>query len=67
MRWAAAGQVGKGMVRIAYDEADAAAFATARHVARDGLTAWREAVERYLDPRPGRRLLDLGSGTGMWA
>jgi len=55
------------MARIAYDEASAAAFEAARHVAREGLTAWREAVARHLDPRPGMRLLDLGSGTGMWA
>lgn len=55
------------MARIAYDDTDAAAFETARHVADDGLTAWRTALTRHLDPRPGFRLLDLGAGTGMWA
>jgi len=50
-----------------YDERDAVAFETARHLPREGLTHWREAVARYLHPRPGMRLLDLGAGTGMWA
>ncbi|HEU4426621.1 MAG TPA: methyltransferase domain-containing protein [Pilimelia sp.] len=55
------------MARIAYDIAAAAAFEATRHLADDGLTAWRRAVSRHLDPRPGTRLLDLGSGTGRWA
>jgi SAM-dependent methyltransferase len=55
------------MARIAYDDRDAAAFEANRHLADDGLVAWRDAVVRYLDPRPGMRLLDLGAGTGMWA
>ncbi len=55
------------MARIAYDKADAAAFEATRHLTDDGLSAWREAVTRHLDPRVGMRLLDLGSGTGMWA
>lgn len=55
------------MARIAYDNADAAAFEATRHLTDDGLSAWREAVTRHLDPRAGMRVLDLGSGTGMWA
>ncbi|MEV0428080.1 methyltransferase domain-containing protein [Micromonospora sp. NPDC050495] len=55
------------MARIAYDTAGAAAFEASRHLSDDGLSAWREAVTRYLDPGAGMRLLDLGSGTGMWA
>ncbi|WP_326999943.1 class I SAM-dependent methyltransferase [Dactylosporangium sp. NBC_01737] len=55
------------MARIAYDEGDAAAFETNRHLSGEGLGAWREAVGRHLDPHPGQRLLDLGSGTGSWA
>jgi ubiquinone/menaquinone biosynthesis C-methylase UbiE len=55
------------MARIAYDEGDAAAFEANRHLSDDGLAAWQEAIARHLDPRPGRRLLDLGSGTGSWA
>ncbi|MEV0611055.1 methyltransferase domain-containing protein [Polymorphospora rubra] len=55
------------MARIAYDNADAAAFAATRHLTDDGLTAWREAVTRHLDPRAGMRVLDLGAGTGMWS
>jgi ubiquinone/menaquinone biosynthesis C-methylase UbiE len=55
------------MARIAYDDLDAAAFVANRHVDDDGLTAWREAVARHLNPKPGLRLLDLGAGTGWWA
>jgi ubiquinone/menaquinone biosynthesis C-methylase UbiE len=55
------------MTRIAYDSQDAAAFEATRHLLDQGLAAWREAVAKHLDPRPGTRLLDLGAGTGMWA
>ncbi|TDC38980.1 class I SAM-dependent methyltransferase [Micromonospora sp. 15K316] len=55
------------MARIAYDSEDAAAFAATRHLTGEGLSAWREAITRHIDPRPGMRLLDLGSGTGSWA
>jgi SAM-dependent methyltransferase len=55
------------MARIAYDDGDAAAFETNRHLSDEGLTAWREAVGRHLEPHPGQRLLDLGSGTGNWS
>ncbi len=63
---AASGRVGR-MARIAYNDADAAAFAATRHVPRDGRCEWRAAIARHVEPRPGTRLLDLGSGTGMWA
>jgi ubiquinone/menaquinone biosynthesis C-methylase UbiE len=52
---------------MAYGATEAAAFATTRHLPADSLSSWREAIARYLHPRPGMRLLDLGSGTGMWA
>ncbi|MEU7823236.1 methyltransferase domain-containing protein [Catellatospora sp. NPDC049133] len=55
------------MARIAYDNEDAAAFEASRHLIDAELVAWREAISRHLDPRPGMRVLDLGSGTGMWA
>jgi SAM-dependent methyltransferase len=55
------------MARIAYNRDDAAAFEAGRHLPDQGLAAWRAAVTRHLDPGPGRRLLDLGAGTGMWA
>ncbi|WP_027661425.1 class I SAM-dependent methyltransferase [Salinispora fenicalii] len=55
------------MARIAFDDADAAAFEATRHLTDDGLSAWREAVTRHLAPHAGMRILDLGSGTGMWA
>ena len=55
------------MARIVYDETAAAAFEADRHLDRDGLAGWRDAVARHLRPRAGLRLLDLGSGTGAWA
>lgn len=55
------------MARIAYHDHEAAAFEATRHLSEHGLAAWREAVTRNLDPRPGTRLLDLGAGTGRWA
>jgi ubiquinone/menaquinone biosynthesis C-methylase UbiE len=55
------------MARIAYDVVDAEAFAATRHLVDGGLTAWRTAVARHLDPCPGMRVLDLGAGTGWWA
>jgi SAM-dependent methyltransferase len=55
------------MALIAYDHADAAAFAATRHLRDDALDSWHAAISRYLDPRPGARVLDLGCGTGSWA
>ena len=55
------------MARIAYDSVNAAAYEATRHLTEEGLVAWREAITRHIDPRPGMRLLDLGSGTGSWA
>ncbi|GAA1851803.1 class I SAM-dependent methyltransferase [Asanoa iriomotensis] len=55
------------MARIAYDDADASAFASTRHLGDTGASAWRDAVARHLQPQPGLRLLDLGAGTGSWA
>ncbi|MFG1914591.1 class I SAM-dependent methyltransferase [Micromonospora sp. NPDC048898] len=55
------------MALIAYDNVDAAAFRASRHLRDDDLGTWRTAISRYLEPRPGMRLLDLGCGTGSWA
>lgn len=55
------------MALIAYDGADAAAFEATRHLGDDALGAWREAIGRYVIPRPGTRLLDLGCGTATWS
>ncbi|MEV6348417.1 methyltransferase domain-containing protein [Actinoplanes sp. NPDC051851] len=55
------------MARIAYDRADAAAFATTRHLDEDQAGAWRDAVRAHLNPGPGTHLVDVGSGTGSWA
>ncbi|RIV39108.1 class I SAM-dependent methyltransferase [Micromonospora radicis] len=55
------------MARIGYDDTDATAFEATRHLTDEGLAEWRAAVTRHLTARPGRRLLDLGAGTGSWA
>ncbi|MGA4729608.1 class I SAM-dependent methyltransferase [Micromonospora taraxaci] len=55
------------MARIAYDSPAAMAYEATRHLTDDGLADWRKAITRHLGPRPGMRLLDLGSGTGSWA
>jgi ubiquinone/menaquinone biosynthesis C-methylase UbiE len=55
------------MARIDYDESAAAAFQAAREIPDHGLQAWRAAIARYLGPRPGMCVLDVGSGTGRWA
>jgi len=55
------------MTRVDYDETAAAAFADCRQILQAGLDHWRAAITRHLAPRPGLRMLDLGSGTGTWA
>jgi len=55
------------MARISYDEKTAAAFKAVREVPRDGLSEWREAVRRHLQPSPGMTLVDIGAGTGAFA
>jgi SAM-dependent methyltransferase len=55
------------MSRIEYDERAAAAFEAGRQLPPSGVTQWRAAIARHLEPRPGMRVLDLGAGTGTWA
>jgi SAM-dependent methyltransferase len=55
------------VARISYDEQTAAAFKAVREVPRDGLSEWREAIERHVRPSPGMTLLDIGAGTGAFA
>ncbi|HEX4525990.1 MAG TPA: methyltransferase domain-containing protein [Gaiellaceae bacterium] len=55
------------MARISYDEQTAAAFKAVREVPRDGLSEWREAVRRHLQPYEGMTLVDIGAGTGAFA
>jgi ubiquinone/menaquinone biosynthesis C-methylase UbiE len=55
------------MARISYDDQTAAAYKAVREIPRDGLGAWREAVERHLRPSPRMSVVDIGSGTGAFA
>jgi SAM-dependent methyltransferase len=55
------------MARISYDDQTAAAYRAVREVPRDGLGAWREAVQRHLRPSPGMTVVDIGAGTGVFA
>ncbi|WP_145902686.1 class I SAM-dependent methyltransferase [Kitasatospora viridis] len=50
-----------------YGTPAAAAFQASRHVTEEGLTDWRDAVGRALGTPPTGPILDLGSGTGLWA
>jgi ubiquinone/menaquinone biosynthesis C-methylase UbiE len=52
------------MARIDYDRV-AARFEKGRGIALDGLAGWRDAIAPYINS--GDRVLDLGSGTGMFA
>ena len=55
------------MARIDYDGQTAAAFKAVREIRREGLTEWREAIQRHLRPSPGMALVDVGAGTGAFA
>jgi SAM-dependent methyltransferase len=55
------------MSPIDYDERAAAAFEACRQLPPSGTTQWRAAIARYLEPRTGMRVLDVGAGTGAWA
>jgi SAM-dependent methyltransferase len=55
------------VARISYDERTAAAYKAAREIPRDGLSEWREAVRRHLQPSPGMTVVDIGAGTGQFA
>src|SRR5215467_11331731 len=55
------------MARISYDDQTAAAYKAVREVRRDGLVAWREAVQRYLRPSARMSVVDIGAGTGAFA
>jgi ubiquinone/menaquinone biosynthesis C-methylase UbiE len=55
------------MARISYDAQTANAYKAVREVPRDGLSEWREAVRRHLDPSPDMTLVDIGAGTGQFA
>jgi ubiquinone/menaquinone biosynthesis C-methylase UbiE len=55
------------MARISYDDQTAAAYHTVREIPRDGLGAWREAVQRHVTPSPSMTIVDIGAGTGAFA
>lgn len=55
------------VARIDYDEQTAAAYKASREIPRDGLSEWREAVRRHLQPSPEAILVDIGAGTGQFA
>jgi SAM-dependent methyltransferase len=55
------------MARISYDDQTAAAYKAVREVPRDGLGAWREAVQRHLRPSLRMTVVDIGAGTGAFA
>jgi SAM-dependent methyltransferase len=47
-----------------YDAVEAASYRVAREISLTGLSSWRDAVEPYF--LPGRTVLDLGAGTGLF-
>jgi len=55
------------MARISYDDQTAAAYKAVREIPRDGLGAWRDAVQRHLRPSPRMTMVDIGAGTGAFA
>lgn len=55
------------VARIGYDEETAAAYRAVREIPREGLSEWREAIRRHLEPSPGMTLLDVGAGTGQFS
>ena len=55
------------MARISYDDQTAAAYKAVREIPRDGLGAWRDAVQPHLRPSPRMTMVDIGAGTGAFA
>jgi len=47
-----------------YDAVEATSYRVAREVSLSGLSSWRDAVAPYF--LPGRTVLDLGAGTGLF-
>ncbi|MDT7782128.1 MAG: hypothetical protein QOF58_547 [Pseudonocardiales bacterium] len=48
-----------------YDAVEAASYRVAREISLTGLSSWREVLAPYF--LPGRAVLDLGAGTGLFA
>ncbi|WP_330275709.1 methyltransferase domain-containing protein [Lentzea sp. NBC_00516] len=47
-----------------YDAVEAGSYRVAREISIEGLSSWRDAVAPYFVP--GRTVLDLGAGTGLF-
>jgi SAM-dependent methyltransferase len=47
-----------------YDVVEATSYRVAREISLEGLSSWRDAVAPYF--LPGRTVLDLGAGTGLF-
>ncbi|NGY64907.1 class I SAM-dependent methyltransferase [Lentzea sp. NEAU-D13] len=47
-----------------YDAVEATSYRVAREISLAGLSSWRDAVAPYF--QPGRTVLDLGAGTGLF-
>ncbi|HEX8869835.1 MAG TPA: class I SAM-dependent methyltransferase [Lentzea sp.] len=47
-----------------YDAVEAASYRVAREISLDGLSSWRDVLSTYF--LPGRSVLDLGAGTGLF-
>src|SRR6185295_5361139 len=54
------------MARVDYDRM-APGYQQARSLTREGLAGWHEATARYLPPSAGLPVVDIGSGTGVFA
>ena len=47
-----------------YDAVEATSYRVAREIPLDGLSSWRDVLVPYFEP--GRSVLDLGAGTGLF-
>jgi SAM-dependent methyltransferase len=55
------------MAGTTYDRQAAADYQAAREIPREGLDAWRQAIDEQAGLAPGMTVLDVGAGTGGFA